>query len=231
MLHILRAHGHVVEVQKHLPRRGLAEQRHFLLEQAMAPYCLFLDDDVFLEPYVLGLMVRVLETQKCGFTGSAVIGLSYLNDHRPHEQEHELWEGPVAPEVVTPDTSSWQRHRLHNAANLYHLQERLEASPEQPVCYKVAWIGGCVLYDTEKLRSVGGFDFWKDLPEEHSGEDVFVQMRLMARYGGCGIMPSGAYHLELPTTIPNREFDAPKVLKLNTQPLEKTLYPGPENGG
>jgi hypothetical protein len=34
----------------------------------------------------------------------------------------------------------------------------------------------------------------------------------MARYGGCGLLPSGAYHLELPTTIPDRRTDAPKVL-------------------
>ena len=29
---------------------------------------------------------------------------------------------------------------------------------------------------------------------------------------GCGLMPSGVYHLELPTTIPDRTVDAPYVL-------------------
>lgn len=215
MLHLLRAHGHPVEVHKHLPRRGLAEQRQFLLLQSRAPYCLYLDDDVFLEPYALELMLRVIKEEKCGFAGSAVIGLSYLEDFRPHEQVCELWEGPVQPEVVTPETPAWQRYRLHNAANLYHVQKRLGATPDKPLRYKVAWIGGCVVYDTQKLREVGGFDFWRELPKEHSGEDVFVQLRLQKCCGGCGIMPSGAYHLELPTTIPNREHDAPKVLKLD----------------
>jgi hypothetical protein len=160
-------------------------------------------------------MLRVIKEEKCGFTGSAVIGLSYLEDHRPHEQACELWEGPVEPEEVTPENPAWQRYRLHNAANLYHVQKRMGATPEKPLRYKVAWIGGCVMYDTQKLREAGGFDFWREMPKEHSGEDVFIQLRLQKRYGGCGIMPSGAYHLELPTTIPNREFDAPKVLKLD----------------
>jgi hypothetical protein len=69
-----------------------------------------------------------------------------------------------------------------------------------------------VLYDVEALRAVGGFEFWRDLPEEHAGEDVLAQIRVMERFGGCGILPSGAYHQELPTTIPNRTVDAPLVL-------------------
>ena len=72
-----------------------------------------------------------------------------------------------------------------------------------------SWVGGCVLYDAHALRSAGGFSFWSDLPEEHSGEDVVAQLRVMERFGGCAILPSGAYHQELPTTIPNREVDAP----------------------
>jgi len=32
VLRVLRAHGHTIH--KHLPRRGIAEQRQFLLEQA-----------------------------------------------------------------------------------------------------------------------------------------------------------------------------------------------------
>jgi hypothetical protein len=35
----------------------------------------------------------------------------------------------------------------------------------------------------------------------------------MARFGGAGLFPSGAYHLEIPTTIPDREVDAPIALR------------------
>ena len=78
--------------------------------------------------------------------------------------------------------------------------------------YKVAWASACVLYDTAKLRDVGGFSFWRRLPVEHCGEDVLAQLELMKVHGGCGVMPSGAYHQELPTTIPHRDVGAERVL-------------------
>lgn len=212
VLSVLRAHGHPVEVYNHLPRRGLAEQRQFLLRQVKAAYSLFIDDDLILEPYVLDLMLMVLREEGCGFVGCAVHGLSYIDDVRPQEQHVEFWQDRVRPEQVQPESEAWNRHRLHNAANLYHVQQRSGATPERPIKYKIAWVGGCVMYDSAKLRSAGGFDFWTQLPSRHSGEDVLAQLRVMARYGGCGIMPSGVYHLELPTTIPEREIDAPKVL-------------------
>jgi glycosyltransferase involved in cell wall biosynthesis len=211
-LRVLQAQGHPVEVYKHLPRRGMAEQRQFLLDQASAPYVLFIDDDLILEPFVVGKMAEVLQEENCGFVGSAVIGLSYINDHRPHQQAIELWEGPVQPEVVRPGTPQWERYTLHNAANLYHVQQQLGFTPDKPGKYRVAWVGGCAMYDTAKLRAVGGFNFWRDLPSAHCGEDVLAQQRVMARYGGCGLIPSGVYHQELPTTLPERSFNAPEVL-------------------
>ncbi len=212
VLRVLRVHGHEVEVHKHLPRRGIAEQRQFLLEQATAPYVLFLDDDLILEPYVVERMLTAIKEESCGFVGSAVIGLSFIDDIRPHEQKIEFWEGQVQPEIVKPDTPEWERWRLHNAANLYHVQQRLGLTPHQQRKYRVAWVGGCVMYDTTKLRNLGGYLFWRELPPEHCGEDVLVQQRLMALYGGCGIIPSGVYHQELPTTIANRNVPADKYL-------------------
>jgi GT2 family glycosyltransferase len=213
-IRVLQAHGQTVETHKHLPRRGMAEQRQFLLDQVTAPYALFLDDDVILEPDILARMLAAIREEDCGFVGCALIGLSFVDDVRPHEQHIEFWEGPVMPEEVSPDTPEWQRYRLHNAANLYHVQQRLGLTPDQQRKYRVAWVGGCVLYDTAKLRDVGGFSFWSELPAEHSGEDVLVQLRVMARYGGCGLIPSGVYHQELPTTVVDRRVDAPKVLRI-----------------
>ena len=209
---VLRAHGHAVELLRHLPRRGLAEQRQFLLDQAVAPYALFLDDDLILEPDVVERLLRAIGEHQCGFVGAAVIGLSFLDDTRPHQQAIEFWEGPVRPETVEPGTPAWERHRLHNAANIYHVQQRLGLTGATQRVYKVAWVGGCVLYDTAKLRSVGGFQFWRELPSVHCGEDVLAQLRTMARHGGCGVIPSGVYHLELPTTVPDRRVDAPRVM-------------------
>lgn len=215
----LAARDREVEIVRHLPRRGMAEQRAFLLSQSQAPYALFLDDDLLLEPDVLARMLAAIRGEGCGFVGCAPIGLSHSGDWRPHEQGLEPWDGRVRPEAVEPGGRGWQRHRLHNAANVWHVQRQPGAEPHVRTTdgvsylpYRVAWVGGCVLYDTTKLREVGGFEFWSELPTEHAGEDVLAQLRVMAEFGGCGVLPSGVYHLELPTTVENRAVDAPKVL-------------------
>jgi GT2 family glycosyltransferase len=212
VLRYLDARGHVVELLRHVPRRGMTEQRAFLLAQARAPYCLFLDDDVILEPDLLARLHQAIVEQGCGFVGSALHGLSYRGQLRPQQERIEFWGGPVEPETVRPGSPAWERHHLHSAANLFHVQTRLGLAPEGGRVYRVAWIGGCVLFDTAKLRASGGFDFWRELPPEHCGEDVLAQLRVMERYGGCGLIPSGAYHMELPTTVTTRAVDAPKVL-------------------
>jgi GT2 family glycosyltransferase len=212
---VLEARGHAVELHRHLPRRGVAENRHFLLEQARADRVLFLDDDVILEPDLIARLMRHMDEERCGFVGCGLIGLSFRDDVRPHEQAIEFWDGPVRPEVVRPGTRAWQRHRLHNAANLLHLAERLALPPGESRAYRVAWVGGCVLYDRAALEACDGFRFWHELPPESVGEDVLAQLRVMARFGGCGIFPSGAYHQELPTTIGERRVDAPLALPLH----------------
>jgi GT2 family glycosyltransferase len=213
-LRLLAARGREVETHRHLPRRGVAEQRQFLLDQAQARYALFLDDDVLCEPDLLERLLAVLVEQGCGFAGMPLVGLSHLDDVRPHQQAIEPWEGPVEPERITPGDPRWDRHHLHSAANAWHVQERMDLKASSPLLYKVAWIGGCVMYDVAKLRAVGGFEFWRDLPPEHCGEDVLAQLRVMAEYGGCGVLPTGAFHQQLPTTVPARTHDAPYLLPI-----------------
>ncbi len=220
VVRVLRSHGNPVHLLKHLPRRGMAEQRQYLLDQARAPHVLFLDDDVILESFVIENMFNAIKEEGCGFVGAALVGLSYIKDVRPKEQAITFWEGPVRPEVVYRGSEAWERWPLHNAANLYHVQQRLHLSADNPKKYRVAWVGGCVLYDAAKLRDVGGFDFWPQLPPEHSGEDVLAQLRVLARYGGCGLVPSGVYHQELPTTIVDRRIDAHVYLDWNKRMAE-----------
>jgi GT2 family glycosyltransferase len=212
VLRYLAASGIAVDAAPHLPRRGMAEQRAHLLSRCTAPTCLFLDDDVIVESDLLARLYRVLHEQQCGFVGSALHGLSHVADRRPQQQAIAWWEGPVTPERVAPGSAAWDRHHLHSAANLFHVQQQLALVRSNTRCYRVAWVGGCVLFDTAKLREAGGFDFWPALPSEHSGEDVLAQLRVMARFGGCAIAPSGAYHMELPTTIVRRDVDAPDLL-------------------
>lgn len=211
---LLRDRGVEVVFLRNLPRRGLAQQRQFLLDHSIAPHVLFLDDDVIMESWLLATLSRMLSVNACGFIGSAVLGLSWVDDVRPHEQAIEFWGTPPTAEVVAPGGAAWTRHRLHNAANLLHVQRQLAVTPEKALLYKIAWVGGCVLYDRNKLLQAGGFNFWRDLPSEHAGEDVYAQQRVMARFGGAGLLPSGAYHLELATTVQNREYDVPHRLGL-----------------
>jgi len=208
LLRALRYRGHDVESHTYRPRQGMAEQRHFLLEQSSAAYVHYLDDDVLLDPPVMRRMLDVIRAEECGFVGCAATGLEYLDDVRPNQQHIELWRGPVRPEPFTPDSLPWDRHQLNNAANPLHVQQRF-LSERDVLRYKVAWVGGAnVLYDRQKLLDVGGFSWWRRLPPEHAGEEVVVQFLLIRKYGGCGILPSGTYHLGLPTNVEDRSHNA-----------------------
>lgn len=204
----LRWHGHAVSLHTHRPRQGMAEQRQFLLEQSRAPYAHFVDDDVLLDPPVMKRMVDVLRQERCGFVGCPATGLEHLDDVRPHQQHIELWTGRVRPEAFTPEALPWDRHMVNNAANPLHLERRL--LPKGGLLrYKVAWVGGAnVLYDRAKLLRVGGFSWWRRLPRDHAGEEVVAQFLLIRTYGGCGLLPSGTYHLGLTTNVENRDTNA-----------------------
>jgi GT2 family glycosyltransferase len=209
MVRVLRAQGRPVELLRHLPRQGLAEHRQFMLEQAAAEKVLFLDDDVWLEPDALQLLGDALEQLDCGFVGMAPQGLSFLSDRRPEQTgAFSPWDGPVRPERIRPGADGFERWSLHSAANLAHLSADLGLQSGEWVAYRIAWLGGCVMYRTAALHDAGGFEFWTRLPPVHAGEDVLAQWQVMDRYGGAGILPSGAVHLEAPTTIPDRTVEA-----------------------
>jgi glycosyltransferase involved in cell wall biosynthesis len=218
---VLRRRGVEVDLRHHLPRRGIAEQRAYLLSLATADAVLYLDDDVWLEPGVLDRLHRALRELGCGFVAAAMQGLSHLDDRRPGEcAPFEIWDRPVRPETIVKDGPAWSRWTLHNAANGMHIAERLGLDtgelppPDRWLPYKVAWSAGCVLFDRAALLDAGGFEFWREVPADTHGEDVLSQQRVMARRGGAGILPSGAYHQQSPTTIPTRSDSAVDLLPL-----------------
>ncbi|MEU8045505.1 glycosyltransferase family A protein [Micromonospora echinofusca] len=213
MVRVLRHRGHPVLLTRRLPRRGLAEHRAYLLAASAARYVLCLDDDVWLEPGALRRLVTAIDELGCGFVGNAVHGLSYADDVRPETHRHyEEWSGRPVPERIRPGTPQWERASIHSAANLLHVTRRLDLPPGARRAYKVSWIGGCVLYDRAKLLDSGGFDFWRRVHEKHQGEDVAAQLAVLARFGGAGVLPSGAYHLESPTTVTDREVEAWEIV-------------------
>ncbi len=208
LVRALRYRGNPVLLRHHLPRRGMAEQRAFLLRSSLARYVLYLDDDVWLEPRALARLLTAMRELRCGFVGNAPHGLSYLGDHRPEQQDaYQEWVGRPRPELIQPRGPEWARADLHSAANLAHVTEKLGLRDGEWRAYKVAWVGACVLFDRTKLLAVGGFDFWPTVPADHEGEDVVAQLRVLSRYGGAGVLPSGAYHLESPTTVTDRRVE------------------------
>ena len=65
----------------------------------------------------------------------------------------------------------------------------------------------------------GGFEFWRDVPPDAHGEDVYSQQQVMARFGAAGILPPGAYHQESPTALPDRGVSAVDALcERNSRP-------------
>jgi hypothetical protein len=213
LLRVLAAAGHPVETLAHPVRHGVAEHRAALLARSTARYVLFLDDDIWLEPGTVARLHEAIVALGCGMVGAAMQGVSFIDDRRPAQlAPFERWDTPPVPERIAPDTPAWDRWMLHNAANPLHLAEDHVGPGERWVPYKIAWVAGCVLYDRAALVAVGGFDFWRELPPSHCGEDVVAQRRVLARFGGAGILPSGAYHLESPTTVPDREHNASDLL-------------------
>jgi hypothetical protein len=213
LLRVIEAKGGTLEWHERKPSRGIAEQRDFLLTRSKAQAVLYLDDDVWMEPWVLGALVVTLRQEGCGFVGAFPAGLTYRDDVRPDQQKIEFWEGPVQPEIVEPGSRQWERWHLHRAANLFHASQKSGGNGARASyvrtpyvrTYKVAWIASCVLYDREKLLEVGGFSFWPRLPRYHSGEEVLVQNLLMRRWGGCAILPSGTYYSQVSSTVLNPE--------------------------
>ncbi len=227
---VITARGGFVAWHYREPIHGIAEQRDFLLKQATAPAVLYLDDDVFMEPWVIEYLLDTLNAERCGFVGAFPAGLTHVDDVRPQQQRIEYWDGPVLPEVIEPGSPQWERWQLHRAANLYHVSLSLP-SETPPRRYKVAWIASCILYDRVKLLEVGGFSFWSRLPRYHSGEEVLVQNLLMRRWGGCAIVPSGTYYSQVPTTVLNdagtvdgHALDLlPEMVERYAFPAERTL--------
>ncbi|GLZ49439.1 hypothetical protein Acsp06_56240 [Actinomycetospora sp. NBRC 106375] len=143
----LRRRGTSVALHRRESRRGMAEQRAFLLSCASAPAVLYLDDDVWLEPGALDRLHQAWGELRCGVVGAAMQALSHAEDRRPDEvTSFERWSGPVEPETLVKDGPGWDRWRLHNAANALHLAESLGLdgpgepvpSPERYVPYQIA---------------------------------------------------------------------------------------------
>jgi hypothetical protein len=200
---VLEAGGHAVRFVDGQAAGRDGGRAQALLDLAAAEYVLIVEDGIFLDADLLGRLVGGLRASGGAFLGSSVIDLRFRDEHRPDEEAIEFWDGPVRPEEIGVDSRAWARRKVHRGANLQHLRERLPRTRDR--VYHVADIGGCVLYDTAKLRSVGGFRPLGDRGRHPSiplSTTSATQLRLLDRYGGAGLFPSGAYRLTPIATEP-----------------------------
>ena len=86
LLRMIQARCGTVDWHYRPDSNGIAEQRHFLLSQATADYVLYIDDDVWMEPWVIQALIDIIEREACGFVGAFPAGLSYAEDYRPEQQ-------------------------------------------------------------------------------------------------------------------------------------------------
>jgi hypothetical protein len=202
LVRVLEARGHAVRLVDAGATSLEGGRAQALLDRAAAEYVLVVEDGVFLEADLLGRLVAGIRASGSAFVGSNVVDLRFRDEHRPEEEAIEFWDGPVRPEEIRVATRGWARRKVHRGANLQHLRERLPRTRDR--LYRVADIGGCVLYDTARLRSIGGFRPERD-PRRSSAVPASnasaSQLRLLERYGGAGLFPSGAYRLTTSTTL------------------------------
>ena len=214
MLRVLRAAGHRVRTVVHPARHGVAEHRAALLARSTARYALFLDDDIWLEPGTVARLHEAIAELGCGLVGAAMQGVSFLHDRRPAQlAPFERWEGPPG--------AGADRARHTGLGPLDAAQRREPAAPGArstsgrgsggcPTRSR-GWPAACSTTGRSSTPSAGSTS-GATCPPTHCGEDVVAERRVMARFGGAGILPSGAYHLESPTTVPDREHNASNLL-------------------
>lgn len=214
LFRLLEARGHPVHVEARLSDGG-GPVRDLERPGGSAPYLLVVEEGVFLEPDLIGRLVAAIRATPSGFVGSSAVSLGERSERSAGGPAGiSFWDGPVRPEVLSAAVQA-ERRRLHLGANLHDLRERLPRTRDR--LYRIADIDGCVLYDTEKLRSIGGLpaaelgspaddrvgDVGSDVPDPGR---VVAQRRLLARHGGAGLFPSGAFRL-----VPAVAMPAPTV--------------------
>ncbi|MEO7663758.1 MAG: glycosyltransferase [Candidatus Limnocylindrales bacterium] len=231
---ILEARGHPVVIEEREGPDG--PLRAMAMLEASAPLLLVVEDGVFLEPDLIGRLVAAIRSARCGFVGASVVDLRQRPEVAPEGAGRiAFWDGPVRPEDLNGAARA-ERRRLHHGANLQRLRERLPRTRDR--LYRVGDIVGCVLYDTERLRSVGGFPRPALVlpavpgpacePPSDPGQ-ALAQERLISRHGGAGLFPSGAFRvIAVPQAAPSATptgSPVPRILR--ARPPRRAI---PRNG-
>jgi hypothetical protein len=122
-----------------------------------------------------------------------VHGLSYLGQVRPAQETIEFWDGRVRRKPCGPAAGLGAASPAQRGQPVPRAVALKAGEGDAPA---TGWPGSAAACcSTRQAARRGGFGFWQRLPAQHCGEDVLAQLRVMERYGGCAILPSGAYHM------------------------------------
>jgi len=94
VLRVLRAHGHTIDIHKHLPRRGIAEQRSFVRAGA-GEYFLSWTTTI-LEPDVVERMLIAIQEEGCGLLAAPLLGLAILMMSAPMSRKSSFGIGQLS---------------------------------------------------------------------------------------------------------------------------------------
>ena len=188
--------------------------------RATAPAVLFLDDDVWLEPGCSTACTRRCASWAAGSSpprcrGSRTSTTAARDECAPFE----VWDGPVRPERIAKDGPGGRAGRCTTRPTGCTWPSRSGSTAARCRRRTAGWPTRspgrrAVSCSTAGAGRSGRLRLLADLPADAHGEDVLVQHRVMARRGGAGILPSGAYHQESLTTIPSRGTSAFDALPL-----------------
>jgi hypothetical protein len=152
---MLAGQGRRIRTTRHLPRRGLAEHRAVMLAASSAPFSLFCDDDAWLEPGVVGRLHEAIVELGAGWSARPSRPVLPARPPTGRARTVRAVVGPSGARADRARAAGVATLDLHNAANPVHLARRHLRPDERWLAYKIAWVGGCVLYERAVLDAVG----------------------------------------------------------------------------
>ena len=205
----LRQRGHPVLLTRRLPRRGLAEHRGVPARPVGGPL-----RAVPRRRRLAGAGGAGPDGQPrsagAGAAGSSATRCTACRTSTTSAPRRTairgVGPGRPGPNWSAPDSLAVAPARTrHPAANLLHIQQNLgPAAGRAWRAYKVSWIGGCVLYDRAHWSTRAASTSGGGAGEPLRARTWPPSSRCWPGTAGPGMLPSGAYHLESPTTVTDR---------------------------
>ena len=197
---VIEERGGAVEWHHRPPLHGIAEQRDFLLRQATAETVLYLDDDVLMEPWVSSGYSRFSKMRGAALwerfpQGCHIATIGDPISRRSTSGRIRCYRRLLNWRAGSGSAGSCTGRRTSITLPIRCLLDhggatRSPGSPPASSTIGASWRPWGLLV----LAAAAALSL---------REEVLVQNLLMRRWGGCGMVPSGTYYSQVPTTVLN----------------------------